>query len=268
MIRRDSLLRGAALRSVFLLIVAAVAGPAPAQPLSEPAGAGEGRVVGRVVDGESAAPVEGVTVVLNAPAPAAGGEPRQELATTNADGAFAFERIPAGRYRIDFSKSGYRAASLADFEVLAGQDNRADFPLPPRPPESPEEAAAGGDIEVMVVHTDKAHELLSALERRTTSDEMVNVLGAGDLSKFAAVDMADALKRVAGVNVVDGQFAIIRGLEDRYSSTLYNGAPVPSPDPERQSVQLDLFPSSIRRWSRRTSRRSCRATPRAARSTS
>ena len=50
---------------------------------------------------------------------------------------------------------------------------------------------------------------------------------------------------IAGVNVVEGQFAIIRGLEDRYSSTLLNGAPVPSPDPERQSVQLDLFPSEI-----------------------
>ncbi|MGH0032085.1 MAG: hypothetical protein ACQGVC_20025, partial [Myxococcota bacterium] len=40
-------------------------------------------------------------------------------------------------------------------------------------------------------------------------------------------------------------FAIIRGLEDRYSSTTYNGAPIPSPDPDRQSVQLDLFPSDV-----------------------
>ena len=42
-----------------------------------------------------------------------------------------------------------------------------------------------------------------------------------------------------------GQFAIIRGLEDRYSSVLYNGGPIPSPDPDRQSVQLDLFPSEV-----------------------
>ena len=47
------------------------------------------------------------------------------------------------------------------------------------------------------------------------------------------------------MNVIEGQFAIIRGLEDRYSSTTYNGAPVPSPDPDSQSVQLDLFPSEI-----------------------
>src|SRR5262245_13962552 len=105
MIRRDSLLRGAALGSVFLLIIATVTDSASAQQSPGPAGSNEGRVVGRVVDGESAAPVEGVTVVLNTPAPAGGGEPRQELATTNADGAFAFERVPAGSYRLDFSKS-------------------------------------------------------------------------------------------------------------------------------------------------------------------
>src|SRR5262249_26847409 len=48
-----------------------------------------------------------------------------------------------------------------------------------------------------------------------------------------------------GVNVQEGQFAIIRGLEDRYSSILYNSAPIPSPDPDRQSPQLDLFPTEI-----------------------
>jgi outer membrane receptor protein involved in Fe transport len=77
------------------------------------------------------------------------------------------------------------------------------------------------------------------------SDQMLNILSAEDFSKYAAGDVAEALERVAGVNIVEGQFAVIRGLEDRYSSTLYNGAIVPSPDPDRQSVQLDLFPSEI-----------------------
>jgi TonB-dependent receptor len=77
------------------------------------------------------------------------------------------------------------------------------------------------------------------------SDELLNTLNAAEFAKFAASDVADALKFVPGVNVVNGQFAIIRGLEDRYSSTLYNSAVVPSPDPNRQSVQLDLFPSDV-----------------------
>jgi TonB-dependent receptor len=77
------------------------------------------------------------------------------------------------------------------------------------------------------------------------SDQLLDTLSAEDFSKLAVSDIADALKFVPGVNVVEGQFAVIRGLEDRYSSTLYNGAVVPSPDPDRQSVQLDLFPSDV-----------------------
>jgi hypothetical protein len=80
---------------------------------------------------------------------------------------------------------------------------------------------------------------------RTDSDQLLNVVGAEEFSKFAAGDVAEVLERVAGVNVVEGQFAIIRGLEDRYSSTTMNGAAVPSPDPDSQSVQLDLFPSEV-----------------------
>lgn len=102
-----------------------------------------------------------------------------------------------------------------------------------------------GDIEEMVVEAEIMDELLQGLALRETSDLQLNLMTAADLSKFAASDVADALKRVPGVTVVEGQFAIIRGLEDRYSSTMFNGAPVPSPDPDRQSVQLDLFPSDI-----------------------
>ena len=99
-----------------------------------------------------------------------------------------------------------------------------------------------GDFEEFVVLGARVEALEAS---RAESDEMINTLSAEEFSKFAASDVADALKFVAGVNVVEGQFAIIRGLEDRYSSTLYNGAPIPSPDPDRQSVQLDLFASDI-----------------------
>jgi TonB-dependent receptor len=100
-------------------------------------------------------------------------------------------------------------------------------------------------VEDPTVRGATAADLLGSIEKRQEADQLVNLLSAEELAKFAASDVGDALKRVAGVNIVEGQFAIIRGLEDRYSSTLYNGAPVPSPDPDKQSVQLDLFPSDI-----------------------
>ena len=119
-----------------------------------------------------------------------------------------------------------------------------------RQPRRPAAAArAGADalagppgVEEFVVVGTKAEAIEAA---RAESDKLVNTLNAAEISKFAANDVADALKFVPGVSVQKGQFAIIRGLEDRYSSVLYNDGPIPSPDPDRQSVQLDLFPSEV-----------------------
>ena len=203
---------------------------------------GEGAVRGQVLDGVSALPVQGVTVILMWPPPADGSEPPQEVQVTDADGAYEFPSVPPGAYSITFVKSGYRAATMTDLAVVADEVNRADFPLPPVPAEASDDVL---ELDAYVVEASTVGEIMTALELRIDADQMLNVMSAEDLSKYAASDVADALKRVAGVNIVEGQFAIIRGLEDRYSSTLYNGAPVPSPDPDRQSIQLDLFPAEV-----------------------
>lgn len=206
--------------------------------------AGTGVVVGHVVDGQTGLPISGATVIVIWPVPEDGSEAPQEVRVTEFDGGYEFRNVPEGRYTLTFVKSGYRASTVTDFEVKAGQDNAADFPLPPMP------AAMPGGEEVMeldafVVEASTVGELMNTLELRMDSDKLLDIMSAEDLSRYAASDVAEALKRVAGVNIVEGQFAIIRGLEDRYSSTLYNGAPVPSPDPDKQSVQLDLFASDI-----------------------
>jgi TonB-dependent receptor len=209
----------------------------PVQP-----SAGPGSVVGRVFDGEAGSPLQGVTVILMWPASEDGTRPKQEVRVTDAEGSFAFGAVPAGVYSLRFVKAGYRASVMTDFEVQPGQPNRADFPLPPLPVETSDQIL---ELEPFVVEASTVDDIMDALELRMDSDELLNIMSAEDLSKYAASDVADALKRVAGVNVVGGQFAVIRGLEDRYNSTLYNHGVVPSPDPDRQSVQLDLFPSDV-----------------------
>ena len=201
----------------------------------------EGLIRGRVFDASSGDPLDRVTVILKWPAPG-GTEGRQEVAITDTDGNFSFESVPAGTYDISFIKGGFRNATMTAFQVIAEQVNRADFPLPPIQQGEGDEVIL---LDEFVVEAETAAELVTTLETRLESDQLLNILSADDLSKFAAGDVAEALQRVAGVNIVEGSFAVIRGLEDRYSSTLYNGAPVPSPDPDRQSPQLDLFPSDI-----------------------
>jgi hypothetical protein len=47
------------------------------------------------------------------------------------------------------------------------------------------------------------------------------------------------------VTVQDGKYILVRGLGERYTTTSLNGARIPSPEPERKVVPLDLFPSGL-----------------------
>jgi hypothetical protein len=44
---------------------------------------------------------------------------------------------------------------------------------------------------------------------------------------------------------VDGKFAVIRGLADRYTASMLNGGEIPSADPYRKAAQLDQIPSQM-----------------------
>lgn len=79
---------------------------------------------------------------------------------------------------------------------------------------------------------------------RQTS-EVASFLSAEDLARQGDSNAAAALTRLSGLSVMGGRFVFVRGLGDRYSSALLNGSPLPSPEPQRRTVPLDLFPSNI-----------------------
>lgn len=79
--------------------------------------------------------------------------------------------------------------------------------------------------------------------RRTP--QVISVLSADDIARTSEGDIAGALQRVTGLSVVGGRFVYIRGLGERYSLALLNGSQLPSPEPLRRVVPLDLFPTSV-----------------------
>jgi len=81
-------------------------------------------------------------------------------------------------------------------------------------------------------------------EKRSTS-EVSSVLDADDFAIQGDSDIAAALRRVTGVSIADDKFVIVRGLNERYSSSTLNGSPLPSPEPLRRVAPLDLFPTSV-----------------------
>jgi outer membrane receptor protein involved in Fe transport len=81
-------------------------------------------------------------------------------------------------------------------------------------------------------------------EKRATS-EIANVLDAEAFALAGDSDVAVALQRVPGLSLVGGKYVYVRGLGERYSSTLLNNSIIPSPEPLRKVVPLDLFPTSM-----------------------
>ena len=81
-------------------------------------------------------------------------------------------------------------------------------------------------------------------DRRVTS-EVSAALSVDDLVTTGDSDLAAALVRVTGLSTTGGKFVVVRGLNERYSNTLLNGSPMPSPEPFRRAAPLDIFPTNI-----------------------
>ena len=87
--------------------------------------------------------------------------------------------------------------------------------------------------------------LAALMEDRRTDKAVSEVLGAEQIGKSGDSDAAQALKRVTGLTVVGGKYIYVRGMGERYSSTLLNGQAIPSPEPERRVIPLDLFATEV-----------------------
>ena len=105
--------------------------------------------------------------------------------------------------------------------------------------EVPPEPEADRTLEAVVVRGEFIPE-----PQRATS-QVASFLSSDDLVRQGDSNAALALTRLSGFSVVGGKFAFVRGLGDRYSAATLNGSPLPSPEPLRRTVPLDLFPSSV-----------------------
>lgn len=165
---------------------------------------------------------------------------------TNDRGIYSLE-VPRGSRTISVASDGYRAASVSDVRVMAGlgvsskitlfaESNEETPSISMAPLEAPVE-------EVFVLGVFDPQQDSASIERFATS--VTNAIDATQLERFGDSDIAGALNRVVGVAVTDSKYATVRGLDGRYISSTLNGILMPSTDPQRRDVQLDLFPTDI-----------------------
>ena len=85
----------------------------------------------------------------------------------------------------------------------------------------------------------------SVVDQRLQEPFAADILGSEQISRVGDSNVATALLRVPGITLIDNQYVYVRGLGERYSSVLLNGAAVPSPELTRNVLPLDGIPASI-----------------------
>ena len=152
------------------------------------------------------------------------------------NGRFVLPNVPAGHVSVTVESLGYATKTVTDVSVMPNQMSALDISI--------EESA----LELSGITVSAAAEqgsVAAVLNARRSSHSMVEAVGASEISRRPDSDAADVAQRMTGVTVTDGKYVFVRGLGERYSQTSLNGSSLPSPEPEREVVPLDLFPSGF-----------------------
>ena len=157
-------------------------------------------------------------------------------AKTDKNGNF-FVNVPADKeLSISIVHSEYSAQTINKLIVKKDATINTEVKLTP----------ASMELEEFVVLAPKVEGSISSLIAEVkNSSSITNVIGAEQMSKQGDSNAASALKRVAGVTIMGGKYIYVRGLGDRYSATELNGMSLPSPNPIKRTVPLDMFPSGV-----------------------
>jgi TonB-dependent receptor len=194
--------------------------PAQAQNMST------GRITGRVIN-EHGQPVERAQVRVV-------GTSLQVL--TDLDGRYFVPNVPPGAQTVEVRQVGFTFKTVTNVPITGDETTVLDISL----------TSAVFAVEAITVSAEIEHGTASrALEEQRNALNMVNALSAEQIARSTDSDAGEAMQRVSGVTVQEGKYVFVRGLGERYTTTSLNGSRMPSPEPEKRIVPLDLFPAGL-----------------------
>ena len=156
-------------------------------------------------------------------------------ATTDIDGKYTLS-VPAGSYVIQFSFIGYESLELP-VTIAAGQTITISKAL----------GSSSYKLDDVIIKTtvNKQKESALLLDQKNAVD-IKQSIGIQELARKGVSDVATAVTKTTGITKQEGSGSIfVRGLGDRYNSTTMNGLPVPSNDPEKKNLNLEIFSTDI-----------------------
>ena len=190
------------------------------------ASAQKGSIKGQITDAQSGETIIGATVMI--PGTTTG---------TRADvqGNYTL-KLPVGRQTIQFSFVGYERQVLNDIDIVSGQEKTINIKLEKK----------NRTIKKVVIRGKRisnSETALLTMQRKAAT--VTDGASSETFKKTGDNDAAVAVSRVTGVSVEDDKYVYVRGLGDRYSKSQLNGVDIPGLDPDRNTVQMDIFPTNL-----------------------
>lgn len=186
-----------------------------------------GQIRGTIIENDTGEPLFGVTVYI---------ESLKSGSSTDFDGKFDLN-VPEGLYTVRLSYISFATIVINDVEVLSGDVNVLGDIVMNR--------ASNEMDEVVVTASSINNTEIAMMTMKRKSVNLIDGISSQRFSEIGDSDAADALKRVTGVSVEDGKYIYVRGLGDRYSKTILNSVDIPSLDPDKNSLQIDIFPTNL-----------------------
>lgn len=154
---------------------------------------------------------------------------------TDMDGKYELT-VPTGNHILVISFVGYETVEIP-FEVKENQTTIVNKTI----------GSGSVKLEDIVVQSRarKDKESVLLLDQKNAVEIKQNI-GAQELSRKGVSDVATAVTKTTGITKQEGSGSIyVRGLGDRYNSTTINGLPVPSNNPEKKNINLDIFSTDL-----------------------
>lgn len=186
-----------------------------------------GIIRGTVIEDNNGEPLYGVTVVIKG---------TTNGAITDFDGKFQINATP-GTYDVQASFVSFQTVTISKLEVSENEVTLIDQIRLREDVEMLEEVVVTAEV----VKTTEA----AILTVKRKSANLLDGISAANFRKIGDSDAASAAKRITGVSIEGGKYVYVRGLGDRYTKTLLNGVDIPGLDPDRNSLQMDIFPTNV-----------------------
>ena len=186
-----------------------------------------GTIRGTIIDDSNGEALIGATAVIDG---------TTKGSATDFEGTYAIPDLNPGTYAIKISYVSYQTKTVTGVVVKPGEITVLNARLSP-------EVNQLGDVVVTAELIRNSETALMTLKRK--SPNIQDGISSESIGRIGDSNAASAIKRVSGVSVEDGKYVFVRGLGDRYTQTVVNGMAVPGLDPDKNSLQMDLFPTNI-----------------------